>query len=210
MEHKFQGKLPVVTAVLVCLNIIIWLILELGGDTQDGMYMAEYGAAYVPYIAEDGEWWRLFTCMFLHFGANHLCNNMLILGLTGMRLEYVLGSVRFAVLYLLSGLCGSLLSAYQELITGEFAISAGASGAVFGVVGGLIAWAVLNKGRVEGLTVRGLLGMAALSLYYGFSASGVDNWGHIGGLLGGIVIGALFAVLSKIVAFRKRKQYTNE
>ncbi len=210
MKENKKGKAPVVTILMILINVAVWMILEALGSTQESLFMLEHGASYAPFILENGEWWRLFTSMFLHFGAQHLCNNMLMLGLMGMRLEYVLGGVRFGILYLASGLCGSLLSVWQEMNAGDIAVSAGASGAVFGVVGGLIAWAVWHKGQVEGLTLKGLFGMAALSLYYGFSTAGVDNWGHIGGFLGGIVIGCIFAILSKIVAFKKRKPYTKE
>lgn len=198
MEKEVRKKIPVVTIFFVVINIFIWLILELMGDTADSGFMLEHGAAYPPYIIENDEWWRLFSCMFLHFGAEHLINNMLLLGVTGIRLEYTLGSIRFGILYLFSGLCGSFLSVYEEVKQLDPAVSAGASGAVFGVIGGLIAWAVWNKGKVEGLTTKGLLGMAALSLYYGFSTAGVDNWGHIGGLAGGFLAGCVFAVFSKI------------
>lgn len=195
MEEKVHENLPVITILFVSVNVIVWLVLELLGDTQDSYFMIEHGASYLPLMLRNGEWWRLFSCMFLHFGAEHLMNNMLILYLTGMRLEHALGKIPYAILYLGSGLCGSVLSAYMELSETEYAVSAGASGAVFGVIGGLFALAVWNRGRIEGLTVRGLLGMLALSLYYGFSASGVDNWGHIGGMLGGIVLGSIFALL---------------
>ncbi len=210
MRHEFQEKIPVITVILVLLNAGIWLFMEITGDTQDVWFMLEHGAAYTPAIMAGGEAWRLFTSMFLHFGADHLVNNMLILGLMGLRLEHTLGSVRFALLYLFSGLCGNLLSLYQELAAEDFAVSAGASGAVFGVIGGLIAWAVFHRGRVEGLTTRGLFGMAALSLYYGFSTAGVDNWGHIGGILGGFLLGSIFSIISKVVDFKKRKPYTIE
>lgn len=112
------------------------------------------------------------------------------------------------MLYILSGLCGSFLSLYQEVRTGEFAVSAGASGAVFGIVGALIAWALWHKGKVEGLSVRGLLGMAALSLYYGFTSADVDNWGHIGGLLGGFLLGCIVSLISKAIDFIRKKPYT--
>ena len=206
MEQEGQVKLPPVTVGLVGINIVVWIVLEWMGDTQDSQFILGHGAAYLPLIVEEGEWWRLLLCMFLHFGADHLVNNMLMLGIMGMRLECVLGSVRFGILYLLSGLCGSMLSLYEEMHMAEYAVSAGASGAVFGVVGGLLACAVLNKGKIEGLTVRGLLFMAALSLYYGFSTAGVDNAGHIGGLLGGILLG----IILKMIDFRKRNPYTIE
>lgn len=204
MGHEFREKIPVITVALILLNTGIWLFMEVIGDTQDVRFMMAYGAAYTPAIVEGGERFRLLTSMFLHFGADHLVNNMLILGLMGLRLEHTLGSVRFLILYLASGMCGNLLSLFQETATGEFAVSAGASGAVFGVIGGLIAWAVFHRGRVEGLTTKGLLGMAALSLYYGFSTAGVDNWGHIGGILGGFLLGGIYSICSKAVDCRRQ------
>lgn len=195
MEEKAYGNLPVITIIFVSINVIVWFVLEVLGDTQDSYFMIEHGACYLPLILENGEWWRLFTCLFLHFGSEHLMNNMLILYLTGMRLEHALGKIPYVVLYLGAGLCGSVLSVSMEFSAAEYAVSAGASGAVFGVIGGLAALAVWNKGRIEGLTIRGLLGMLVLSLYYGFSTSGVDNWAHIGGMLGGLVLGSIFALL---------------
>lgn len=197
MGQEFREKIPVITVILIFLNTGIWLFMEITGDTQDAVFMLEHGAAYTPTIIEGGEKWRLFTSMFLHFGADHLVNNMLILGLMGLRLEHTLGSVRFLILYLASGLCGNILSLYQEMAAEDFAVSAGASGAVFGVIGGLIAWAIFHRGKVEGLTTRGLFGMAVLSLYYGFSTAGVDNWGHIGGILGGFLLGVIFSIWLK-------------
>lgn len=194
MNHSVIKKIPIVTGALICCNIILWIVYEIAGDTQDAAFMLKYGASYLPYILERGEYWRLLSCMFLHFGADHLMNNMLMLGVTGYRLEAVLGSVRFGILYLGSGLTASALSVWKEAGTPDPAVSAGASGAVFGVLGGLISYAAFHKGKVEGLTTRGLLGMAALSLYYGFSTAGTDNWSHIGGLLCGLFAGALFSI----------------
>ena len=204
MELKNQESVPYITILFIIANILIWLILEIMGDTQDSYFMIEHGAAYEPLIHAGGEFYRLFTCMFLHFGADHLMNNMLVLGVAGMRLEGVLGSVRFAVLYLCAGLCGSLLSLYAEWGAAEHAVSAGASGAVFGVIGGLLAWAVWHRGKIGNLTARGLLGMAAFSLYYGFTTTGVDNWRHIGGIAGGVLIGSIFALASKICKHSKK------
>lgn len=202
MENESYRNVPPVTTVLIGINLLLWIFLELKGETQSAGYMLEHGASYFPFIVGKGEWWRLFTCMFLHFGANHLINNMLMLGVLGFRLEHTLGNIPFGILYLLSGLCGNLLSLYEEMGSGDYAVSAGASGAVFGVMGALVAWALWHKGRVEGLSMRGLLGMTALSLYYGFSTAGIDNMGHIGGFLGGFVLASIFSIISKIVDFR--------
>ena len=99
--------------------------------------------------------------------------------------------MKYLLIYLLSGLGGSLLSMVYMLKTGDMAVSAGASGAIFGVIGALLYLVIRNKGRIGTLTTRGLVLMIALCLYYGFTATGVDNWCHIGGL----VMGFLLAVL---------------
>lgn len=208
MEQNSRKKLPAVTMLLAGINIVVWIVLELSGNTSDGGYMLRKGASYLPYIVEDGEWWRIITSMFLHFGSEHLVNNMLMLGLMGMRLEHAMGSVCFAVLYLFSGVCGALLSLYVSMRTGDAAVSAGASGAIFGVAGGLLAWALFHRGKVEGLSARGLCFMAFLSLYYGFTAGGVDNAGHIGGLLGGFLLGCAIALILRIVHPHRRRDET--
>lgn len=192
MKDKKGGRLPIVTIFFVGINVLIWILSEFFGNTRDSLFMLKMGAAYPPFILENGEWYRLFTCMFLHFGAEHLMNNMLLLYLTGIHLEKALGSIRFAFLYLSSGLCGSLLSLYMERNASVPTVSAGASGAVFGIIGGLLAAAICNKGRIDGLGAKGLLGMAVLSLYYGLTTAGVDNWAHIGGFLGGFFTVILF------------------
>ena len=167
MELKNQESVPYITILFIIANILIWLILEIMGDTQDSYFMIEHGAAYEPLIHAGGEFYRLFTCMFLHFGADHLMNNMLVLGVAGMRLEGVLGSVRFAVLYLCAGLCGSLLSLYAEWGAAEHAVSAGASGAVFGVIGGLLAWAVRQGGCLGWRHLACIMGLLRQGLIIG-------------------------------------------
>ena len=187
--------LPAVTVTIAAANILVWIFLEAAGRTYDSEFMTAWGAAYTPYILENGEWWRLLSCTFLHFGAEHLLNNMFIFVLTGMRLEKFLGKLPFVLLYLFSGFAGSALSFVMELKAGEIVVSAGASGAVFGVLGGLTAAAVCNHGKVEGLTLKGLFIMLALNLYNGFTTAGVDNWGHIGGFAGGFLLCLIFCLM---------------
>ncbi|MDE6903798.1 MAG: rhomboid family intramembrane serine protease [Lachnospiraceae bacterium] len=188
-------KIPVITVIIAAVNILVWIGLEAVGSTYDSEFMIRWGAAYTPLILERGEWWRLLSCTFLHFGAEHLLNNMFIFVLTGMRLEKFLGRFPFAMLYLLSGFAGSALSFLIEIRAGEIVVSAGASGAVFGVLGGLIAAAICNHGKVEGLSLKGLFVMLALNLYNGFTTAGVDNWGHIGGFAGGFLLCFLFCLM---------------
>lgn len=182
-----QTKRPVINIILVIINVTVWCVLEFFGDTQDAVYILKYGGMY-PDLLLAGEWYRLFTAMFLHFGAEHLANNMILLAAAGGRLEEAVGPFRYLIIYIGSGLAGNLLSLYIRMQTGDYAVSAGASGAVFGMIGGLVWVAVRNKGRFAGLTTKGLLFMIALCMYYGITTAGIDNWAHAGGAAGGLFL----------------------
>ena len=176
-----------VTVFLILINILVFLAVELTGGSEDTMHMLQCGAGYTPAIIQ-GEYYRIFTSMFLHFGPQHLGNNMLVLFVLGSRLERVIGKLRFIVIYLAGGMTGSVLSLVWDLRQGEYAVSAGASGAVFAVMGAMIYVVIRNKGRLEDLSVRQILVMAVFSLYFGFASSGVDNAAHTGGLAAGFLL----------------------
>ena len=182
---------PVVTIGIVAINILVFLVLSMFGRTEDTMFMLDHGAMYVPHLLEYDQYSTLFTSMFLHFGFSHLMNNMLILFLLGSILERELGSVKYFLLYFLSGLGGNILSAVVEIFKGVFYVSAGASGAIFGIIGALLLIMFQNKGHLRTLSSRGLIFMVVCSLYHGFTSTGVDNMAHIGGLLSGFIIAAL-------------------
>lgn len=179
------------TAVIAAVNVIVFFVLTFGGMTEDAGYMLSHGAMYVPYITERGEWYRLFTSMFLHFGFQHLMNNMVIFVLLGWNLEVEIGKIKYLIIYFASGLCGNILSMAGDMRTGEYVVSAGASGAIFGVIGALLYVALRNRGRIGNVSGRGILFMVIISLYYGFTSGGVDNLAHIGGLVSGFLLGVL-------------------
>lgn len=175
------------TIVLVVVNVLAFFGLSFGGMTEDAVYMLEHGAMYVPYMLENGEYYRLFTSLFLHFGFTHLLNNMVTLVIMGRYVEPLVGKVRFLIIYFISGLGGNLLSGGIELITKDYVVSAGASGAIFGLTGALLGLTLLCRGRVGQLTSRDVLIVVVLSLYNGFTSQGVDNAAHIGGLISGFL-----------------------
>ncbi|GFI50687.1 rhomboid protease GluP [Lachnospiraceae bacterium] len=179
------------TILLAAMNVIVFIVLTSRGMTEDGAFLLEHGAMYVLNVTEQGEYYRLFTSMFLHFGFEHLMNNMVVLVLIGWNLEMEIGKVKYLIIYLISGLGGNLLSAWWEIQTADYAISAGASGAVFGLIGTLLYVAIRNHGRVGEISGRGIVFMIIVSLYYGFTSSGVDNMAHIGGLVTGFLLGVL-------------------
>lgn len=190
-------KKSYVNGILIALNVVTFLYLEIAGSSQDILFMAESGAVFAPAVIYEKEYYRLLTAMFMHFGIDHIINNMIVLFALGDNLERTLGHVKYLILYLVCGVGSNLIS---MLISGpdSMIISAGASGAVFGVVGGLVSAVLVNKGRLEELSLRQLAIMVALSLYLGFTESGVDNVAHIAGLLLGILFG--------IILYRKPKK----
>jgi len=194
------------TIILIAVNVIVFLALSFRGMTEDAEFMLEHGAMYVPYLLEGNGYYRLVTSMFMHFDMDHLLNNMLMLAVIGWNLEYEIGKIKFLIIYFGSGLCGNILSAYGDILLGEYAVSAGASGAVFGIVGALLYVALRNRGQIGEISGRGLVFMIGLSLYYGFKSSSVDNLAHIGGL----VTGFLLAILLYWKRHRKRRMYMRD
>lgn len=179
-----------INTLLVVVNVIVFIALEIGGDTKDAYYMLTRGAMFGPLMVENGEYYRLFTSMFLHFGVDHLSGNMISLLVLGDNLERVFGKIKYLTLYILSGLGASICSFAYNLIKGEIIVAAGASGAVFGVVGALFYVLIKNKGKLEDLTSMRLGILIIYILYSGFVSTGIDNAAHIGGL----IIGFLLAI----------------
>lgn len=179
------------TVLLVAANVIVFLVLSFQGMTENAGFMLQHGAMYVPYIIGKGEYYRLFTSMFLHFGYDHLFNNMIALAAMGWNLELDIGKIKFLIVYFVSGLAGNILSAWWDIQTGSMVVSAGASGAIFGIIGALLYVAIRNRGRIGEISGRGLVAMVVLTLYYGFTSGGVDNMAHIGGLAAGFLSGVL-------------------
>jgi rhomboid protease GluP len=186
-----------ITILLVVINVIVFFVLSFGGMTEDALYMLEHGAMYAPYVVEYGEYYRMFTCMFLHFGFSHLLNNMVTLLIYGKNLEPAIGKIKFLLIYFLSGLGGNLFSLLGESITDQHAVSAGASGAIFGLTGALLALTILSRKRVGQVNTREMIIMIALSLYIGFTSEGVDNLAHVGGLAFGFLITVLMVGIPK-------------
>lgn len=186
------------TWTIIFINGLMFLLVEITGGSENIDNMLRWGAEYAPLIEQEGEYYRLFACMFLHFGLDHLGNNMLVLYFVGEILEQEAGKLRFLIVYLGGGLGASCLSYYVDINANNAVVSAGASGAVFAVMGGVLWMLLINRGRLENLTLRQMAFMAALSLYFGFTSSGVDNTAHVGGLIIGFLLG--------IIIYRPRKK----
>lgn len=187
-----EPKVTPANLLLIGMNVAVFFFLSFLGDTESVQFLFQHGAMEWRSILYEGEYSRIFTSMFLHFGFEHLFQNMIFLFLIGCYLEDALGSVRYFFFYLLSGTGAGLCSVVADSLLEVNVVSAGASGAVFGVVGGLLCVVIRNKGNFEGLGLPGMIIMIAGSLFYGFTSSGVDNVAHVGGFLCGFVLCFLF------------------
>lgn len=182
-----------VTPSLVAINVIVFAAMVASGVgliNPDGRMVVPWGSNFGP-LTTDGQWWRLFTSMFLHFGIVHLVLNMWVLYDVGRVVERLYGNAHFALLYVVAGLAGSIASLFWNPMVN----SAGASGAIFGVFGGLLAFMVDRRNQVPASIMKPQLISALVfilySLGYGMKHDGIDNAAHVGGLAGGFIAGWL-------------------
>lgn len=184
------GRVNAVTMALIAINVGVFLLeLAAGGTLQGtGNWIYEHGALVrsaiyadgTPAGVDHGEWWRLITSAFLHYGFFHIAVNMYSLYFAGSILEQVIGRWRFVLLYLVSGLAG----AAGALIASPNAITVGASGAIFGILGALF---VLERQR-HLATGGQIAGLIVINLIFTFAFPGISIGGHLGGLAGGVVL----------------------
>jgi len=175
---SFEGTSALVTKVLIAINVAVYLLeLGAGGEVNGtGNEIFTKGVLFGPFVA-DGEYWRLFTAMFLHYGPFHLGMNMLALWWFGAAIEQALGRGRYLMLYLVSGLAGSA----GALVFSPDSATVGASGAIFGILGAAL---VLERQRTYVLG-GGAFGIIALNLVITLALPGISIAGHLGGLVGG-------------------------
>lgn len=184
------------TAILFLLNIIVFLVMIFDGlniVSPTPKELLEIGGNRRFEII-NGEYWRLFSSMFIHGGLLHLCMNLIGLGLGSILLENILGSVKLIITYIICGILASLASIYWH----ENTVSVGASGAIFGLYGLILAFTVFKiyPNYMRGMTWM-LLGLyAGVSLLFGF-LGGIDNAAHFGGLISGFVIGGILILTNK-------------
>lgn len=192
MEYSDHGKRAYVNGIIIAVNVLFFIFLELHGSTEDNMgMMIHYGAMYIPAVIKSGEYYRLLTAVFMHFGFSHLLNNMIILFVLGDNLERALGKIKYFIFYITCGVGANIISMLVNLNEYRHSVSAGASGAIFGVIGGLLYAVSVNRGQLEDLSSRQLVMLVVCSLYYGFTSTGVDNIAHVSGLALGLILATI-------------------
>lgn len=197
--YRIPMAQPRWTYVLLGVNVVVFLVMTVFGaryglginGSQDTRVLVIFGAMQNQLIAQ-GEYYRLLTSMFLHIGLIHLAFNSYALYILGQDVERLYGSARFLLIYFLSGLGGSLAS----FVLGNAGVSAGASGAIFGLVGTEIVYFYLHRstfGQRGQAQLRSLLMLAGINLFLGFTIPGINNLAHMGGLVFGALLGWILA-----------------
>lgn len=191
-ENVFSFGKPFFTYIIIGINMLMYLFLEMGGGSMDIPTLIQFGANYNVSMAVDNEWWRIISSMFLHIGLMHLILNMIALYYLGSIVERIYGAKRFLLIYFLSGIGGGLAS-----FMSPESISAGASGAIFGLFGALLFFGVMYKKIFFQTFGKGVLLIIGINIVFGFSVPNIDMAAHIGGLVTGFTASAIVYVPNK-------------
>lgn len=191
-EKIFSYKQPIVTYIIMAICIILFILMELSGDSTNSQTLLKYGAN-LDVLVKNGEYYRLFTCIFLHIGIMHLLCNMYSLYIIGREVENLFGKIKYIIIFILSGIFGSIMS----LAFTHNTISAGASGAIFGLLGALLYFGMHYRTYLGEAIKRSIIPIIVVNLIIGFFAEGIDLAAHIGGLVGGVLVAMMVGVPDK-------------
>ena len=179
---------PLVVYSILLINLLIWVLTEVIGSSKDPMTLRQFGA--ITYLdINNGDYWRLFSAIFLHVGTGHLAVNCLSLLIMGGLLEKMVGHSRFSFIYIGSGISGS---SFSYLMIPFLGVGAGASGAIFGCVGALAGYFIVNRksmGEMGKQNLNAVLILAGINFAFGYIVPGIDNWAHLGGFIAGVILG---------------------
>lgn len=185
-------ELPIISGALVAINVIVYLM-----GMFPGAVLYARGNLNAVDVLINGEYGRIVWSLFLHGDIQHLFNNMLILFFLGAMIEKETGHLCYMLLYFLSGIGGNVMSLAVKVFRSDISHSIGASGAVFGLDGVLLAMVLLAGRRMPRVTPGRVLAMIVLSLYSGFSGHNIDNAAHVGGLITGYLSGCVVCLLQR-------------
>lgn len=199
-ETLSKDKILTFNNLIILINIIIFIIMMFGGNTDSARYLYEKGGAAPDSVINEHEYYRIWTSMFMHSGIRHIFNNMLVLFFMGELLERTAGHIKYLAIYIGSGIIGGVISQLIYYSQGEFyVVCVGASGAIFGVIGAMIYVLIRNRGHVEHLSLSRMILFVILSVYMGLTTTGISLSAHVAGL----VTGFIFA----LILYRKRGFY---
>ena len=184
-EKYMKNNKPIITYILIFINIVMFVLMYmLGNGSENTNTLIDFGANYIL-LTKAGEYYRLITSGFLHIGLIHLLLNMYSLYIVGTQVEYFYGKVKYIIIYLFSLIMGSLFTVALSSVN---TVSAGASGAIFGLLGSILYFGVKYRGYIGNSLINQIVPVVALNLIIGFTTPGIGNAAHIGGLVGGYLI----------------------
>lgn len=191
LDKIFSIKKPIITYCIIALCILAFILMYIfGNGSSDNLTLIKFGANLDILTVGLGEYFRLITCSFLHIGIFHLLFNMYALYVIGSQAESFFGKIKYLIIYLFSAVSASLLS----LMFSSNVISAGASGAIFGLMGALLYFGYHYRIYLGNVIKSQIIPIIVINLLFGFLVSGVDNAAHIGGLIGGFLMAMVLGV----------------
>ncbi|MBR3635370.1 MAG: rhomboid family intramembrane serine protease [Lachnospiraceae bacterium] len=197
LKEKNSKKPSPVAVTLVIINSIVFLTSAIIGNVAaNGTNPFVSAGQMDPNGIIAGEYYRFLTAAFLHGGIQHLAGNMILLYFMGEMVEHNIGSVRFAIVYLLSGILGNVVSYTYEMVSGSRYVSVGASGAVYGIMGALL-YLVIRKTKGLNIPIKRMVLVLAYCIYSSFATEHVDYAAHIGGLISGFLLTTVICELTK-------------
>lgn len=196
VEKIFAIKQPIITYLIIFICTILYIysgiinknILDISANTLTKL------GGNIGYYTKYGEYWRLFTCMFLHASITHILCNMYSLYVIGPQIESFYGKAKFLFIYIYSGITGSILSL---AFSANNIVSIGASGAIFGLLGAILYFGYHYRVYLGNVLKSQIIPIIMLNLLIGFVISGIDNFAHIGGLIGGVFASMAMGVPEK-------------
>lgn len=184
-NKMFKEKKPTVTYLIILINLIVFGLMYVFGNGSENIdTLIKFGANYAP-LTKSGEYYRLITSAFLHIGVIHLLCNLYALYVIGPQIEQFFGRVKYILIYLFSAIMGSL---FTLVLSGDNTVSAGASGAIFGLFGAILYFGYTYRGYIGNAIISQIVPVVLLNLFIGLTSTNIGNAAHIGGLVGGYVM----------------------
>ncbi len=194
-EHLFSPKLPIITYAIIGINCLIFLLMYILGEGSNHIEtLINFGANNKTYVLFFNEYYRIVTSAFLHIDILHLVLNMYAIYFIGKQVESFFGKWKFLIIYIGSAIMGGILSL---LFASASTVSAGASGAVFGLLGALLYFGYKYRVYLGNMLKSQLVPIIVINLLFGFMVTGIDNAAHIGGLIGGFLLSMAVGVTYK-------------
>ena len=183
VEKIFSPRIPIITYIIISICVAMFVLCFFVGNGPSDVKTLVFMGANSSYYTKAGEYYRLLTCIFLHAGFAHIICNMYSLIVIGPQVESFYGKLKYLFIFLVSGICGSILSL---VFSSSNIVSVGASGAIFGLLGAIIYFGYHYRVYLGNVLKSQIIPVIILNLVIGFMISGIDNFAHVGGLIGGL------------------------